>query len=423
LEIKLAYGKNGLSINLNRNWDVTVIEPRYINEIADPVQILQNALRDPIGVPALSEIVGHHDRIGIVFSDITRPTPNEIIITQIIKELDQISPENIILYNALGTHRSNTEPELRCMLGDDLVDHYRIIQNNAFEKLSQVYLGKSSFGHDIWLNKDLMECDLIILTGFIEPHFFAGFSGGCKALMPGMAGLITVLGNHGFDMISHPRATWGMTEGNPIWQEINEVSDKSKPLFLVNVTLNKNKKITGVFCGDLKKAYAAGCDFVREFSMVPVTRPFDIVITTNSGYPLDMNLYQSIKGISAASRVVRKGGIIILAAECSDGIPEHGCYRQLLQAAKNPRNLLQSIEKKGFEQQDQWQVQIQAQIQLMAEVFVYSPNLSDAQITEAMFKPCRSIEQLVSEKIKITGPNVRICVLPEGPQSIPYLID
>lgn len=421
MEINLSYGKKGFPINLNEDWDVTVISPNFDNEVPDPGEAIRSSLRFPIAGRSLSEMVNKNDCIGIVFNDITRPTPNEIIITQIIEELAHIPNENIILFNALGTHRNNTEAELRRMLGDHLVDRFQIIQNNAFDKSTQIYLGKSSSGREIWLNKKLMQCDLRILTGFIEPHFFAGFSGGGKALMPGMAGLKTVLGNHGYDMISHPQATWGVTTGNPIWDEIHEIANLCAPLFLVNVTLNNHKNITGIFSGDLKQAHKAGCNYVKASSMIPVQKQFDIVVTTNSGYPLDMNLYQSIKGLSAAARVVRKGGAILLTAECSDGIPEHGLYRQLLKDARNPQDLLHTIQKQGYEAQDQWQVQIQAQIQLIADVFVFSSNLTGEQITEAMFKPCRSIEQFIAEQLNVYGPKARICILPEGPQCIPYL--
>jgi lactate racemase len=159
------------------------------------------------------------------------------------------------------------------MLGDELVAGYRIVQNDAFDRTTQVNLGMSSRGHEIWLNRELFECDVKILTGFIEPHFFAGFSGGGKAVMPGMAGQTTVLGNHDAGMISSPKATWGVTKGNPIWEEVQEVASRAGKLFLLNVSLNKNKHITGVFCGEMKAAHATGCEFVRKSAMVPVDHP------------------------------------------------------------------------------------------------------------------------------------------------------
>jgi lactate racemase len=421
MRVDLAYGKNGLAIELSDEWDVTVIEPTFVPQVPNPGAALSSALRNPIESPALNEFVNAQDRVGIIFSDITRPTPNHLLIPAVLTELKHVPRKNITLFNALGTHRANTETELRSMLGDELVDGYRIVQNDAFDRTTQENLGMSSRGHEIWLNRELFECDVKILTGFIEPHFFAGFSGGGKAVMPGMAGQTTVLGNHDAGMISSPKATWGITQGNPIWEEVQEVASRAGKLFLLNVSLNKHKQITGVFCGEMRAAHAVGCEFVRKSAMVPVDQPFDIAVTTNSGYPLDLNLYQAVKGMSAAAQIVREGGAILLAAECWDGIPEHGLYGQLLKEAENPQALLDKICKPGFLKQDQWQAQIQAQIQLKADVYVYSENLSDSQIREALLKPCRSIEETLKGLVAKFGPQARICILPEGPQTVPYV--
>jgi nickel-dependent lactate racemase len=308
------------------------------------------------------------------------------------------------------------------MLDDDLVDHYRIIQNNAFDPASQIHLGVTKRGHEIWMNRDLWECDIKILTGFIEPHFFAGFSGGGKAIMPGMAGLKTILGNHGAQMIADPNASWGITWGNPIWEEVHEIASLVEKTFLVNVTLNQEKEITGIFCGDLNAAHAMGCEFVKRTALIPVSEPFDIVITTNSGYPLDINLYQAVKGMSAAAQIVKPGGAIIIAAECRDGIPEHGMFGNLLKAHQNPRELLEDTLNDQSPCMDQWQAQILALIQVKAEVYVYSDGLTDTQIHSAMLLPCRSIEATLANLLAKYGPQARVCILPEGPQTIPYII-
>ncbi len=340
MRVKLAYGKAGLWIDLPDAWNTTVVEPSFVPGLPGPTEALEAALRQPIGAPALRDVVAPDHHVGIVFSDITRPTPHRQILPPILRKLTEqahVPRENITLFNALGTHRPNTDAELRGMIGDDLVDGYRVVQNNAFDPATQVSLGVTARGHDIWINRDIMACDVRILTGFIEPHLFAGFSGGGKALMPGMAGLRTVLGNHDARMLADPNATWGVMQGNPTLEEVMEVAHAVGNTFLVNVTLNRDKAITGVFAGDLDAAHAAGCAFAKSTAMVPVPRPFDIVITTNSGYPLDLNLYQAVKGMSAAAQVVRQGGAIIVAADCWDGIPEHGLYAQLLREARSPR--------------------------------------------------------------------------------------
>lgn len=421
MNIKLAYGKTGLNIELPDELNVTLVEPRYVPGLPNPVAALRDALRSPIASPPLRELVKPGDRVGIVFNDITRPTPDHLMLPAILDELAHVPGENVTLFNALGTHRPNTDAELRTMLGDALVDGYRIVQNNSFDSTTQVHLGTTARGHDIWLNREFIECEAKILTGFIEPHFFAGFSGGGKAAMPGMAGQRTVLGNHDASMIADPKATWGVTWGNPIWEEIHEVALKVKPTFLLNVALNRDKQITAVFAGDMDAAHSRGCAFVKETAMVLAPHAFDIVITTNSGYPLDLNLYQSVKGMSAAAQVVQQGGAIIVAADCWDGIPEHGLYGQLLREADSPQAVLDTIYAPGFLKQDQWQAQIQAQIQLKAEVYVRTDNLTDEQIETALLKPSHHIEDTLTDLLGKYGSQASICVLPEGPQTIPYI--
>ncbi len=424
MQIKLAYGKNGLWIDIPDAWGATVIEPAYAPALPDPSHAIREAMQPLRDLGSLG-----HRRIGVIFSDITRPTPNHIILPAVLAELAAmgVSRDAITLFNALGTHRPNPPAELRQMLGDAVVDHYRIAQNNAFDLSTQVCLGVSSRGHEIWLNREMVACDVKILTGFIEPHFFAGFSGGGKAIMPGMAGLKTVLGNHDAGMIGHPNATWGVTHGNPVWEEAREValktcetSDRAR-LFLLNVSLNKDKQITGVFAGDLDEAHARGCAFVRQTAMRPAPHLFDIVVTTNSGYPLDMNLYQTVKGMRAAAQIVKPGGAIIAAAECWDGIPDHGLYGQLLRESASPRELLDRILALREPVQDQWEAHIQALVQLKADVYLRSDGLSDDQIRAALLKPCRRIEDTLAELRARYGPEATLCIMPEGPQTVAYL--
>jgi len=424
MRVKLAYGKTGLWIDLPDTWNATVVEPSFVPGLPDPAAALKAALRQPIAAPALRDVVTPGHKVGVVFSDITRPTPHRLILPAVLRELvgqAGVPRENITLFNALGTHRANTDAELRGMIGDALFDGYRVVQNAAFDPATQVSLGASARGHDIWINREILACDVRILTGFIEPHLFAGFSGGGKALMPGMAGLRTVLGNHDARMLADPNATWGVLSGNPLQAEVMEIAHRVGGTFLVNVTLNRDKAITGVFAGDLDAAHAAGCAFAKATAMVPVPKPFDIVITTNSGYPLDLNLYQAVKGMSAAAQVVRQGGAIIVAADCWDGIPDHGLYAQLLREARSPRELLDTIMAPGFLKQDQWQAQVQAQIQLRADVYVRTDNLTDAQIRGALLEPCHKIEETVAALVEKYGPDATICVMPEGPQTIPYV--
>jgi len=418
--VHLAYGKLGLDLEVPS--DAEVITPRPALALPDPRQSLQNALRGPIGSPPLRDLVRPQDKVVIVHTDLTRATPNALILPVLLEELEStgVRRENITLLNALATHRPQTSTELRSMLGDFIVDNYRCLQHDAWDDGNLVPFGETSLGHPVRLNRVFTEASVRILTGFIEPHFFAGFSGGPKGVLPSIAGFESVLSNHARDMISHPKATWGVTAGNPIWEEMREVAVRAAPIFLLNVALNNRREITSVFAGNVIQAHAAGCAFVGKHALVPVERLFDVVVTTNSGYPLDQNLYQAVKGISAAARVVRPGGAIVLVAACVDGLPAHGGYAELLRRGGSPQGVLELIAQPGFQAHDQWTVQVQAQIQLTAEVYVYSDGLSDDEIRLALFTPLHDLPSSLKDLRKRYGP--RTCVLPDGPQTIPTLI-
>jgi nickel-dependent lactate racemase len=393
-----------------------------VDGLPDQAGALRDALRQPIGSPPLKSLVKPTDKVGIVFSDITRPTPNHLILPVLLDELDHVPDGQIVLFNSTGTHRPNTEAELRWMLGDAIVNRYRIEQNDAHDRDSHVLVGRTRSGNEVWIHKEFVGCDVRIPTGFIEPHFFAGFSGGGKAIMPGLALLETVMHNHSAKNLDSPLARWGITHGNPLWEEIREAAAMVQPTFLLNVTLNRDQQITGVFAGDFEEAHVQGCAFVRDKAMIPVEEPFDIVITSNSGYPLDLNLYQAVKGMSAAAQVVKEGGSIIIAADCWDGIPDHGEYGQLLLEAESLESLLETIRAPGFQRQDMWQAHIHALICMKADVYFYSHNLSEKQIEGALLRPCRDIEATVAELLQKHGRWATICVLPEGPQTIPYVL-
>ena len=420
MRVKLAYGREGLWIDLP-DQNVTVVEPRFVAGLPDEEAAIVRALRGPLGSPPLRELVSPEDAVAIVFSDITRPAPNDRLLPPLLAELSCVPREQIVLINALGMHRPNTNEELRGMLGDDVVDGYRIVQHDGRDQSSLVNLGQTGFGHEILVNRTYMEATVKILTGFIEPHFFAGFSGGPKAVLPGVAGVRLILENHSAVMLDDSGATWGITDGNPVWEEMLEVALNTAPTFLLNVTLNRDRAITGVYAGDLEVAHRAGTVAARRTAMVAVEAPFDIVITSNSGYPLDLNLYQAVKGMSAAAQIVREGGSIIIAAECWDGIPDHGEYKNILHMADGPQALLEVLRQPGFLMVDQWEAQLQAQIQCRADVYVKSRYLADDEIRGALCRPCHRVEETLAGLLDRYGPDARICVLPEGPQTIPYV--
>ena len=240
------------------------------------------------------------------------------------------------------------------------------------------------------LNKTYVNCSFKIVTGFIEPHFYAGFSGGPKGINPGIAGINTILDFHNAFMIGHPNSTWGVLEGNVVQDAATQNCLMAKPDFMLNVTLDGEKRITNVFAGDVIMAHRVGCQFVKDTAMHGVDDAFDIVITTNSGYPLDQNLYQTVKGVSAGAGIVRKGGSIISASECSDGVPSHGNYGKIIQMRDTPKDLIEMINTSSFRVFDQWVVQSQANIQSKAECYLYS-SLDDETVRKCKYIPTHDV--------------------------------
>jgi len=416
MQIEMDYGRKGLTIEVPDNSDIFLV--RETPALQDETASIQNALRYPINHSPLGDLVREGTKVVIVHTDITRATPNARLLPIILNELESngVRREDITLLNALGTHRPQSNEELKSMLGVDIVNNYRCLQHDAYDESQLVDCGKNRFGHPIKLNRVLLEADLKVLTGFIEPHFFAGFSGGPKAILPGVAGAESIFANHSPEMIAHPKADFNVTEGNPIWEEIKEAALMVPNTFLVNVTLDRDSRITEVFAGDVITAHKAGCQFVQRTSLFPIDRLYDWVVTTNSGYPLDQNLYQCVKGMAAAKRAVRKGGAILLLAACEEGLPDHVAYAKLLEKADSPEAFLQKLTQPGFAGQDVWQVQIQAEVQTHANVFVYSDGLNDDQIKRSLLQPCRDIPATIQKLMGSYGD--RVCVLPQGPLTI-----
>jgi nickel-dependent lactate racemase len=420
MQVALAYGRGRLVVNVPSH--AVVITPEELAGLPDERAAFDAAVRAPIDAAPLRELVAPGAAVAIVIADITRPSPSERLVPWIMAELAHVPRENFVIVNGTGSHRANTHDELVQMLGADVVATTRIVNHSAFDDATLTHIGHTSYGGEIWLNTEYLKADVRIVTGFIEPHFFAGFSGGPKGIVPAVAGIKTIMHLHNAQMIGDPRSTWARLAGNPVQGEIREAVAMASPHFMVNVAVNTRRQITAIWAGHYLTAHEVGCRFVTEHATCPVEEPFDIVISTNSGYPLDQNLYQAVKGMSAAARIVKPGGAIIAAAECSDGLPDHGNFKQLLQMRSTPQELLDMIESPGFELYDQWEAQTQAIVQRKADVYLYS-SLDPTTVRNAMLTPIDSIEGALAALLDRFGPDARIAVLPEGPQTVPYVLD
>lgn len=421
LRTELAYGDKGLTVELPASCTL-VVEPHRRRGLADPSEALRQALTRPVSGPPLREQVGKAKSVAISVCDGTRPQPRGLVVAAVLEQLEGIvDRSDIVVLVAAGTHRPNTTAELRAMLGADVCDSVQVVNHDCRDAKSLTYVGRLGDDVPVWLNSRWLAADVRITTGLVEPHFFAGFSGGPKMVAPGLAGLETVLTLHDAKRIGHPSARWGVIDGNPIQADVRAIAAATGVSFGLDVVVNREREIVGAFGGELMAMHHAATEFAREICMVPVEAPFEVVLTTNSGFPLDQNLYQAVKGMSAAAQIVAPGGQIVCAAECRDGFPDEGPYRQLLLSARTPGELLDRIEGSTVTVPDQWEAQIQAKILRTARVAVHADGVSDADLRAVGLEPVGDVGAFVSQALQRAGPGARLCVLPDGPQTIPYI--
>jgi nickel-dependent lactate racemase len=423
MKVELAYGSGRLPVELPGD-RTTVITPSHPEPAPDPHAAVVTALREPVAGPPLRDVVRGGGTVAISICDGTRAQPRDIVLPAILDELEgSVAPDDIVVLVATGTHRGNTEPELRTMVGDDVYERVRIVNHDARNDGSLAWVGNLGVAGDVpvWLNREWVEADIRITTGFVEPHLFAGFSGGPKMVAPGLAGLATTLTLHDARRIGHPEARFGVLEGNPVHDDVRAIAAATGTDFGLDVTLDGEQRVVNAYGGELFAMHRAACVDARAIAMRPVPEPFDVVITSNSGFPLDQNLYQAVKGMSAAAQVVRDGGTIVCAAECRDGFPSHGSFRAGLTSARSPEALLRAIESCAETVPDQWQIQIQARIQVRSRVVMHTSYLSDEELAAAHLPQTDDIAATVEAALAEARAGARICVLPEGPQTIAYV--
>ncbi|MEP7341926.1 MAG: nickel-dependent lactate racemase [Acidobacteriota bacterium] len=416
----LQYGQDGLQVEIPSD-NVTVIAPRFIPGLPDEAAAFTDAVRSPINSKPLRELIVATDKVAIVIPDITRPLPNDRLLGWLFAELDYVPKENFTIINGTGSHRVNTAAELEQMVGKEVAARYAIVNHNSHDQTTMTLAGKAD-GRDVYFNKEYAEADKRIVMGFIEPHFMAGFSGGYKGIFPAVADIDSIMHYHRAEVIGHARSTWGVLEGNPTQEQIRANGSLLPVDFCINVTLNRKREITNFFCGDVLAAHEKGCEFSKSTVMVGCLEAFPIVVTTNSGYPLDQNLYQAVKGMSAAAQIVKQDGLIIAASKCNDGFPEHGNFKKLLFDHNSPQALLDTILAPGFSMYDQWEAQLLANICLKAPTGLYS-DIPAEDVRRAHLEPVTDIAAYISNELKRIGEDAPIAVLPEGPMTIPYLLN
>ncbi len=387
--------------------------------MANPDAELDRALVAPIASPSLEELARGKKRPIIIISDSTRPTPSGIIVEAALRSLSRagIPAKSVRLVVATGLHRPSTEEELMERLGKGLLNRLEVWNHDARDDSSLVNLGRTSRGTPLWLNKAVQESDLVIGDGYIEPHFFAGYTGGGKNIMPGVSGFETIKANHGAAMIDHPKARAGVLKGNPIYEDIVEGARRGGLDFSINVTLDPQKRISGIFAGGFEEAHRAGSRFLDGHVKVE-TPEADIVVTTNGGYPLDRDLYQAVKGMTVAEGIVREGGVAIVASECMDGVG-HPKFRELVERGGSPMEILEIIRAPGFFEIEQWEAQILARVLTRCDVICVT-GVEAAIIRGMHMIPAASVDEALSLARKSVGRDPEIVVVPGGPSTIPF---
>ena len=419
MKVHLKYGKQGFDVDIPSE-NVHVIAPKFVEGLPDEAASFRQAVREPIGTMPLKDCIRAHESVAVVIPDITRPLPSDRLLRWLFTELAHVPADNFTIVNGTGSHRANTKQELSAMLGSDIAARHRVVNHTAHEPTALMYVGESSDGKAVLMNKEYVRADRRIVLGFIEPHFMAGFSGGYKGVFPAVADIDSIMHFHRAEVIGDASSTWGVLDGNPTQQQIRHNGSLLPVDFLINVTLNRQRQNTGFFCGETLAAHKPGCAFALQTAMQRSCQAFEMVVTTNGGYPLDQNLYQTVKGMSAAKQIVSEGGLIVTASQCKDGFPSHGNFRQLLFNHASPQALLDTILAPGFSLYDQWEAQLLAMIRLKARVALFS-DISPSDVLRAHLEPITDVSTCIAKELERIGRDAPIAVLPEGPMTIPYL--
>ncbi len=419
MRVRLEYGTSGLEVEIPSR-QVSVFSPRHEAGLADEAAAFRDAVTAPIGCRPLREIVGAGDRVAVVIPDITRPLPSHRLLPWLFEALPQVPLERLTIVNGTGSHRVNTKEELASMVGREVLERCRVVNHDSHDPDTLELAGRSADGQPVYMSRAYVQADRRIVLGFIEPHFMAGFSGGYKGIFPAVADIASIMRYHDARTIGDPRSTWGVLDGNPTREQIRHNGSLLPVDFCVNVTLDRERRITRFFCGEVDAAFREGAAFSKATAMVACAARFPIVLTSNSGYPLDQNLYQAVKGMSAAAQIVAEDGLILAVARCNDGFPEHGNFKKLLFQHDTPKALLETILAPGFSMYDQWEAQILGMIQSVARVGLFS-ELPAADVARAHIEPVADLGTRVVQELTRRGADLPIAVLPEGPMTIPYV--
>jgi nickel-dependent lactate racemase len=416
MHVCLEYGRSGLEVELPDDRVIRTLAYKNAAPLEDPAASLAAVLQEPNGTPSLAELARGRSSACIVICDITRPVPNELILQSLLETLEQagLERDRILILVATGLHRPNEGDELVELVGQSIVDQYRIENHHGQVQEEHTFLGESPRGVPIWIDSRYVEADLKITTGLIEPHLMAGFSGGRKLVCPGIAAIETIKVWHGPTFLEDPRADCGILEGNPVHEENTWIARHTGCDFIVNVVIDSQRRLLKVVAGDMEQAFLEGVDFCRQVVTDKVQEPVDIVVTSCAGYPLDTTFYQAVKGLTGALPIVKQGGTIVLAASLSEGIGSPQ-FEQLFDENADLESFMDRILNTDYFVMDQWQLEELAKVRRKAKVKIISDGLPSDTINRLFVESAPSVEQAVADSLEEYGAQASIAVIPKGP--------
>lgn len=415
MNVPLAFGKNGLTIDLPEGFDYQLLEARSARPLEDPIAALNLALDVPIGVRALSDLANGKRTAAISVCDITRPAPNKTVLPLVLERLARagIARTHVTILIATGLHRPATPEEIREIVGEEIAASVRVVNHHARELAEHRHLGSTSTGTPVYIDARFIDADIHITLGFIEPHLMLGFSGGRKLVAPGLAAQETIKVLHSPKFMREVKAVEGSIVDNPLHRELLEIARMARQDFIVDVALTRDRRIAGVFAGHAEEAHRTGVNFVQKVMLEEMPQPVDAVITTAAGYPLDMTYYQAIKGVTAAQHIVKRGGAILLFAECQEGAgaPE---FCRMMKENPDHRQFLQDLKTAPVEV-DQWQLEKLALVMERARILWHVPGLNAEYYPTLWGAAYSTPQEALSALLEGLPKGAKIAVIPEGP--------
>ena len=424
MKVEMRYGTGTLPMEIPEKNVAGVLEIAESVPLPDENGAVREALARPIASPPLAELAGGRESACIVISDITRPVPNKVILPPLLEVLEQsgIPREKITILIATGIHRPNNTEELETMVGSDIMETYRIVNHFSQKPETHTHLGKTENGTPVYINTTYLEADLKITTGLIEPHLMAGYSGGRKAICPGIASVETMKVMHGPELMEHPKSAVGILDGNPFHKEATEIAGMAGVDFNLNVAIDKHRSITGIFAGELVESHRVGAAFVEKQAKVTLPAPADAVVVSSAGYPLDSTFYQAIKGLLTAVEIVKQGGSILLVAACSEGIGSKP-FTDLIFKTDDLTAFVQGLYNPANFVIDQWQLEELAKVARKADIYFYTDGIPYHQRAKLFVHPLKTPQEGIQEILDRYGADAQIAVIPEGPYVLAQLED